>query len=217
MMQRQMSQLSTALPLAIIAISLVACSRPAAVKNAGASQADQRAVPFHDSDQSSATSASAPFQGSGKISTAKSALPLSDQRSATLPAGTLLTVRLENPISAGRDAHGVFSAVVAEPVIVEGNVLVPRGAEVLGRIESSNLAGAKGNRCCVRLTLDAIDLSGKELPIQTSTLFAHNGGFEPNGSPSKASPQGVRLKTGHRLTFRLAEATYVASQQPSPR
>ncbi len=216
-MQRQMSQLSTALPVAIMALSLVACSRPATVKNAGASQADRRPVPFQDGDQNSSNSSSAPFQSSGKISAAKSVLPFSDQRSVTLPAGTLLTVRLENPISAGGDAHGVFSAVVAEPVIVEGNVLVPRGAEVLGRIESSNSSGSKGNRCCVRLTLDAIDFSGKELPIQTSTLFAHNGSSDPNNSDDKESPQDVRLKTGRRLTFRLAEATYVASQQANSR
>jgi hypothetical protein len=128
----------------------------------------------------------------------------------------LLTVRLEDPISADRNAHGVFSAVVDEPVVVDGNVLVARGAGVVGRVESEHFPAIKGNRCCVRLTLNSIDISGKDFPIQTSTLFAHrNGG---NADPaSSTSPDAIRLTVGRRLTFRLAQATYVAGDEVSSR
>jgi len=205
------------LPVTVLSILLVGCSRPATVKNGGASQVDQRPVPFQDSGETNPTTAPAPFQVQGKISPAKTALPFPDLRSATLPAGTLLTVRLENPISADRNPRGTFSAVVDEPVIVDGNVLVARGTEVMGRVESAHSSGLKGNRCCVRLTLDSIGLSGKELPIQTSTLFAHSNDGDRHDSSRNSSPDVIRLKTGHRLTFRLAETTYVASQEASSR
>ena len=58
----------------------------------------------------------------------ETSLPFHDSNS--LPAGTLLTVRLKNPISAEiPDANLAFEAVVDEPVAVEGNQLVPRGAD----------------------------------------------------------------------------------------
>ena len=202
----------------VLSVVLASCSRPATVKNGGASQVDQRPVPFQDSGEANAaTTAPAPFQVQEKISPAKTALPFPDLRSATLPAGTLLTVRLENPISADRNPHGTFSAVVDEPVIVDGNVLVARGTEVMGRVESARSSGLKGNRCCVCLTLDSIGLSGKELPIQTSTLFAHSNDGDRHDSSRNSSPEVIRLKSGHRLTFRLAEATYVASQEAGSR
>jgi hypothetical protein len=204
------------LPVTVLAVALASCSRPAAVKGSGASQVDQRSVPFHDSGETN-SSASAPFQRQGEIPGAKAALPFRDIHAATLPAGTLLTVRLENPISADRNAvSGTFAAVVDEPVIVDGNVLVARGTGVSGRVETER-SSLKGNRCCIRLTLDSIGISGKELPIQTSTLFAHSKGNDPHDSNSSSLPEVVRLKTGRRLTFRLAEATYVDSQEPASR
>ena len=203
------------LPVAAISVALASCSRPATVKNGGASQVDQRPVPFQDSGEASSP---APFQRQAEASGTRTALPFRDTHSATLPAGTLLTVRLENPISADRNAAlGTFAAVVDEPVIVDGNVLVARGTGVLGRVESERPSNLNGNRCCIRLTLDSIGISGKELPIQTSTLFAHSKGSDPHDSNSNSLPEVVRLKIGHRLTFRLAEATYVAGQEPSPR
>lgn len=205
------------LPVTVLSVALASCSRPATVKNSDAGQVDQRPVPFQDSGETDYT-ASTPFQRQAEVPGAKAALPFRDVHSATLPAGTLLTVRLENPISTDRNAApGTFAAVVDEPVIVDGDVLVARGTGVLGRVESERPSGLKGNHCCIRLTLDSIGISGKELPIQTSTLFAHSKVGDPQDSNSSSLAEVVRLKTGRRLTFRLAEATYITGQAPSPR
>jgi hypothetical protein len=119
---------------------------------------------------------------------------------------------LKNPISADNPGgSGTFEAFVDEPVMVEGNALVPRGASVAGRVESARASRVKHNHGYVRLTLDSIDVAGKDLPVQTSSLFAR--GNAPNGD---ASLSVLTLEQGRRLTFRLAQPVYVTGQQSSP-
>ncbi len=112
----------------------------------------------------------------------ETALPFHDPQN--LPAGTLLTVRLKNPISAENPgANGTFEAVVDEPVVIEGNKLVPRGAIVAGRVESARASKLKRNRGYVRLALDSIHLAGANLPIQTSSLFVRGNAGDPQLTP----------------------------------
>ena len=73
-------------------------------------------------------------------------------------------------------------------------------------VESARASKVKRNRGYVRLTLDSIDLAGKDLPIQTSSLFAR--GIAPETDPS-----AVTLEKGRRLTFRLAESVSIVPQQ----
>jgi hypothetical protein len=122
----------------------------------------------------------------------------------------LLTVRLKNPVSADNpEASGRFEGTIDEPVTVDGNTLVPRGASVAGRVDSARSSKVKGNGF-VRVTLDSIDIAGKELQLQTSSLFVR-------GSGASHSPaiQAITLEQGRRLTFRLTEPAYVV-QPASP-
>ena len=132
--------------------------------------------------------------------------------SQSLPAGTLLTVRLRNPISADDPgANARFEAVVDEPVVIEGNSVVPRGATVAGRVESALASNVRRNRGYVRLVLDSIHLAGVNLPIQTSSLFVRgNSGDTQTGQGEMAQ---IHLEKGRRLTFRLTEPVYVAASQ----
>jgi hypothetical protein len=187
----------------------VACARPAGLQSDDtAAHADPPTVPFHEA-AASATSDN-PLNS-------QTSLPFQDSNS--LPAGTLLTVRLKEPISAEiPDANLAFEAVVDEPVAVEGNQLVARGVTVSGRVESTRASNLKRNRGSVRLTLDSIHLSGAILPIQTSSLFvrgnAGNAEVRPAASPQTGDSTGlIRLEKGRRLTFRLSESVYVAAGQ----
>jgi hypothetical protein len=126
--------------------------------------------------------------------------------------GTLLTVRLKSPINSDFPKNSAaFVALVDEPVVVEGATLVPRGASVAGRIEAARSSTMTHNRGYVRLTLDLVDIAGRELPIRTASLFARGNPESPaNG------PQIVSLEQGRRLTFRLTEPVYLASQSSNP-
>jgi hypothetical protein len=122
-----------------------------------------------------------------------------------LAAGTLLTVQLENSLSAVR-VHGgeAFTASVAAPLVVEGETVVERGDEVTGRVEAAKSRRGSGY---VRLTLTAITIGGTPLPIQTSSLFARGAAKQLNvssgGNPSNQPLGGVRVPKGRQLTFRL--------------
>jgi len=86
----------TAILLALLFAS--ACSPPAGMQPSnGAAQADQPQVPFHDGD--GRLSRSSDSSGGQVIGVPpETNLPFRDPQN--LPAGTLLTVRLKNPISA---------------------------------------------------------------------------------------------------------------------
>jgi hypothetical protein len=202
------------------------CARPAGPQSGDTStQADPHQVPFHDGEGIAAArpgeSASAQDGGLNP----ETGLPFQNPQS--LPAGTLLTVRLRNPISAeDPDVNARFEAVVDEPVVIEGNKLVPRGATVAGRVESARASSVRRNRGYVRLTLDSIHLAGANLPIQTSSLFVRgNSGDNPVAQgqvaqggmvQSEASAAVIRLEKGRRLTFRLTESVYVAASERAP-
>lgn len=138
-------------------------------------------------------------------------LPFQNPRS--LPAGTLLTVRTKNSISAENPGtNGTFEAMVDQPVIIDGNQLVPLGATVLGRVESARASNLKRNRGYVRLTLESIQLAGSDVPVQTSSLFVRGRAGLTQTSESPV----VRLERGRRLVFRLTEPVDVATAQHSP-
>lgn len=186
--------------------------------NSGAAQADQPQVPFHDGDGKLSRSNDSSTHDIGL--TAEKDLPFRDPQS--LPAGTLLTVRLKNPISAENpDANGIFEAIVDQPVVIDGNKLVPLGSLVSGRVESARTSNLKRNSGYLRLTLDSIDLAGSKLPVQTSSLFVRGNAAQPRTSQSQvltgqASAAIIRLEKGRRLVFRLTEPVYVAGSPTAP-
>jgi hypothetical protein len=197
----------------------VGCARPdGPPSDGGTTHADPHQVPFEAGDGSlpnrpselSAAKDSDPSSGSG--------LPFHD--SQNLPAGTLLTVRLKNPIFADNPGpNATFEAVVDEPVMVAGNRLIPRGVTVAGRVESSGASNVRHNRGYVRLALDSIQFTDAKLPIQTSSLFVRGnaGDLAPrSGVATSASPVAIRLEKGRRLTFRLTEPAYLAVSQHKP-
>lgn len=126
----------------------------------------------------------------------------------------MLTVRLRDPIYSGSSAaSSTFAAVVDDPVVVEGETLVPRGARVVGRVESARPSTVKRNQGYVRLSLNEVDIAGRDLPIRTSSLFARGR----TGAPQARDASGVvGLEQGRRLTFRLTEPVYMASKATIP-
>jgi len=188
MMLTLMSQFPRARNLAIwpilLALLLTACSRPVGIATDDL--------------------ASSPSSADSKRPQSDSPLPFQDSQS--LPAGTLLTVRLMHPIAAENpEVSQNFDAVVDESVLVEGNALLPRGASVAGRVESARASGLKPNRVYLRLTLDSINIGGRDLPVQTSSLFVRGKTDGPSPPDSGALPPVIRLDSGRRLTFRLIE------------
>jgi len=191
----------------------MACSRPE-LRSGKTTPADQHQAPF----QGSASAVGSPHlepAARNQTASAESGLPFRESQS--LPAGTLLTVRLKNPVSADNTGTTeLFAAVVDEPVLIEGSTMLPRGAGVAGRVESASASKIKRDRGYVRLKLDSIDLAGQQFPIQTASLFVRSKDETTQPADRGALLQVVRLEGGRRLTFRLTESVALASQSVLP-
>jgi hypothetical protein len=204
------------IPLALLALILTGCSKPA-VFHASDEGSGDRTVPFH--------AAGAPPDGPGASQDqqtsqdAENGVPFGNS-AATLPAGTLLAVRLDKGLSSSK-VDGGFSAILEAPVLVEGRTVVPRGTSVRGRVESARASEVKKDTGYLRLTLDSILITGKEVPVQTSSLFARGiAGEAPEASANSSgateiSPRIIQLTKGRRLTFRLTAAVSLRGNGPA--
>ena len=124
-----------------------------------------------------------------------------------LPSGTLLTVQLEDSLVASQVHPGdAFPAIVAAPLTIDGDTVIGHGTAVTGRVESAQTQadrpGLVPGAGYFRLSLSAITIGGRQLALQTSSLFTRGTFLGANGLSSGAS-DGVRVQKGRRLTFRL--------------
>lgn len=95
----------------------------------------------------------------------------------TIPKGTVLIIRLNEPLSSDRNQVGdQFSGVLDQPIVVDGWVVARRGQTVMGQVKSVKKAGrVKGmSQMGVELT-DMTLVSGEQAPI-LSELWKTSGG-----------------------------------------
>jgi hypothetical protein len=98
---------------------------------------------------------------------------------SNLPAGTPITIRLQSGVSSATSHSGdTFDAVLDEPVIIQGQTVIPRGAAVTGRVVEAKSSGHLQDPGYLRLTLDKVSLNGKAVSLQTSSVFAKGGSHE---------------------------------------
>jgi hypothetical protein len=166
-------------------------SEPLHRSDAG-SQASQQKLPFHpETDPASAIEGAHPAVSPDTKLT--STLPFrTGPHINILPSGTLLTVQLENTLSTAEIRAGdAFMASVAAPLTIDGDPLIERGTVATGHVESVRAHAGSGY---FQLTLTAITVDGRQLALQTSSLFARG---------TLQQSDGVRVQKGRRLTFRL--------------
>jgi hypothetical protein len=156
------------LPLLLALVLISACSRLP-----GGSQAENAAENSQAADNGQQQ---LPF---GQASDQKSSLLPSSSLvpdSVTVPAGTPVSVRLQSSISSETaNAGDRFEAVLDEPLVVRGQTVAKRGAEVNGRVVAARRSGRMHNSGYLRLTLASIMVDGKAVPVQTSSIFAQGG------------------------------------------
>jgi hypothetical protein len=127
-----------------------------------------------DQDQASATEDSGnsalPFAGGVKnASMSKKQVA----QTVTIPAGTPVTVRLQETLSSATSASGQrFSAVLDDPIVVKGVTVAQRGAEVRGRVVSAEKSGRLHDSGYISLTLASIEFGEKSVPVNTSSVSA---------------------------------------------
>lgn len=193
-------------------LTLLSCSRPDAVpSNQDTSQTQQLESPFQSQEDGTAATLSPIVASAQKLTSVAhvSRKSGSAHELQSVPPGTLVTVQLKRAVYAGMSpTDASFEAVVAEPVVVAGNILIPIGASAAGRVESARTSHLRPDRGYVRLALKTLQLGNRLIPVQTDSLFARE-------APMGDSPiSAIHLEKGRRLTFRLIDTTFSSDQGP---
>jgi hypothetical protein len=104
--------------------------------------------------------------------------PFSRNETTEIAKGTPIYVRLQDSLSSATAETGdSFSAVLDEPLSIDGKTLVPEGAEISGRVIATRKSGQLHHAGYLRLTLSSVSMNGKQLPIQTTSVFVEGGSF----------------------------------------
>lgn len=103
---------------------------------------------------------------------------LGKREQVVVPAGTPVAVRLQSSVSSATAGTGDrFAVVLAEPIIVNGKTIAPAGASGTGRVVTARRSGRLHNSGYLRLALDSIELNGKEVSVNSSTIALSGGRY----------------------------------------
>src|SRR5438105_3625140 len=88
---------------------------------------------------------------------------------ATLPAGTIITVRLGETISTKTAKAGdSFTGTVAEPISEGGKVVVPQGSAAEGTVADAKGMGHFKGGALLRIVLTSVTVKGNSYQVQAS-------------------------------------------------
>ena len=110
----------------------------------------------------------APFSG-GKTAAATSSVVPAGQR--VVPTGQHIVVRLGQSVGSKISSPGQgFTATVAQPVEVNGKVLIPSGAEASGTVAEAVPLGRFKGGARLRLVLDTVKVGGNAYKVETTAI-----------------------------------------------
>lgn len=142
-----------ALVLCLLLATIVACSKP-----------------------QPATESEAPSTSAEPANTASQPAPKPERRASeakpvVIPAGAVLTVRLDQAVGSKISNSGdSFSATLAQPVVVNGATVIPAGAAAQGTVVQAAPLGRFKGGALLRLALTSVTIHGVAHDVQTATV-----------------------------------------------
>lgn len=148
--------LAALLAVALLALNL---SHSGQARSAAAAPSEEEAqLPFHHADSTSDLAHPSP-----------SPTPTPE---VTVPAGTELEVCMQSSLSSATASSGErFEAILQEPLVIEGEVIAPSGADVTGRVVAVRRSGRLHKPGYLRITLASLAVKGQQIPLSTSSFF----------------------------------------------
>jgi hypothetical protein len=87
-----------------------------------------------------------------------------------IPAGTNLVVRMIDAVDSRKNTVGqTFNASMDEPLILNGNTVIPRGADVVVKLVDDKESGKLAGKTILTLDLVSVRVNGKMVDINTQT------------------------------------------------
>jgi hypothetical protein len=211
-------------PLALLAIALCGC---ASLQEKALDQAKKQAVATGQAQQivsvdkngittttvvqppvpgqsstSVTTTTTPPLQGATPPAFSKpkvSAVPLPPiPANATIPAGTNLTIRIDQRLSVKSNRAGDrFTGEIVDPVLADDNsTLVPKGALVGGIVDVSHKRGHFKGRSFLELRLTSLTLNGAHYSLATRDLVRTKKGKGKRSTAFIAGGSGLGMLIG---------------------
>lgn len=147
------TRFKTAWIVTAIAVSLAGCSKTA--------------------DQSAATDSTP----ASDAAPAKADFPLSQKppsvtpSSVTIGAGTPIRIRTETTLSTKSTKTGdTFTGSLAEPIVIDGNTLAPRGSQVEGLVVESDPGGRVKGVATISVRLTRLRIGDRNVQIETGAI-----------------------------------------------
>jgi hypothetical protein len=95
----------------------------------------------------------------------------------TIPAGTVITVRLGETLSSKSSSSGQgFAATVAAPVEVDGKTVIERGAAARGTVVDAKGMGRFKGGALLEVRLNSVTIDGKDTTVETGMVARSVGG-----------------------------------------
>jgi hypothetical protein len=178
--------------VAIVLLTLAlssGCGRPT-----GENASDSQKLPFDRKPNSTG------------ISPSRSVIPSTTK----LPEGTSIAVRLQTALSSVTSHAGDnFRATIDDPVTADGQILIASGTTATGRVLEAKPSGRSLEPGYLRVVLESLNVDGKHVMIETSSIFAKGGSREERppagGAVSGAGQRDIVFGIDRRLNFRLAQ------------
>jgi hypothetical protein len=160
----------------------VARAKPSPARRASAVEPEEEAAPVA---QASTPKTPTELMPPANTETAPPPAP----KKVTLPAGTVLSVRLTDGIDSERNKVGdIFHATLDTPITVDGEVVVPANADIQGRVANVTSAGHYTGKSSVALELTSLKVNDRTYNLQTDQ-------YSREGS-SRGSQTAKRVGTG---------------------
>jgi ribosome maturation factor RimP len=118
--------------------------------------------------------------------------PIAKFREYTIPAGTRVSVRLNEAVNSGTSKAGqAVSATLADPVTIDGVQVLPAGSPVRGEVTAADASGKVKGRASLAMDFRSVSAHGESHP-----LGAHFSMVAPATKKSDAKKIGIPAAGG---------------------
>ena len=125
---------------------------------------------------SAATAPAAPAGDARGLRTDRNPPAVSEGSGIEVPAGTSIAVRMIDPVDSRTDKVGqTYRASLDEPIMVNGNVVVPRGTDVTAKLVDDKQSGRVTGQTVLTIDLESITLQGRVIPLATEEVTRASG------------------------------------------
>jgi BON domain len=112
--------------------------------------------------------------------------PPTQPKKFVIPAGTQLTVRLNDGLDTERNQIGdQFHASLSAPIMVDDETVIPSGADIIGRVVDVKSSGRFAGNSVLTLELTSLSIHGRTYNLQTNQ-WSRKGKGEGKNTAVKA-------------------------------